>query len=149
MASNGGIPAALNLWILPVFGNSVGPAGFVTLDPTNFNDPNSGSSYSWKVEDIAAGRTPTINRLIISYKDLGQVTITVLISGTDDQQKDILYQQSVPLGTIGASGTIKTVVVGVDLTGQNLQLTITRAINAGPLCITKIRMEGRVETTPY
>ena len=147
MASNGGIPALLNLWLFP---SLIGGDGiFWTLDPTNFNDTLEGSNYSWKVEDVIAGRTPTINRLIISYKDLGVVATTVLISGTDDSQNPVLFQEAVTLGTVGAPGTIKTSVVGVNLTGQNLQLTIVRAANAGPLCITKIRMEGKVEMTTY
>lgn len=148
MASNGGIPAPLNLWILPVTGGLF-LSGMLTLDPTDFNDPNSGSNYSWKVEDVMAGRNPTINRLIISYKDLGVVNLTVLISGNDDNQNPVLFQEAISLGTVAAPGTLKTAVFGVNQSGQNLQLTIVRTFNAGPMCITKIRMEGKVEMTTY
>jgi hypothetical protein len=147
LASNGGIPAALNLWLFP---SLVGGDGiFWTLDPTDFDDTLEGSNYSCKVEDVIAGRTPTINRLIISYTDLGPATFTVLLSGSDDNQQPVLFQQTVAIGTVAAPETIKTVVVGVNLTGQNLQLTIARAPGAGPVSITKIRMEGKVETTTY
>ena len=125
-------------------------AGFCTFDPTSFDDPNSPSSYSWKVEDILAGRSATINRAIVSYTDLGKASFTAFLSGTDDQQQavtsDVVTQA---IGTIAAPGIIKTVILGINLTGQNLQFTINRAKAAGPVSITKVRLEGQVEVTTY
>lgn len=146
MASNGGIPAPLNLWLLPSF---ISGGQFWTLDPTNFNDSTQASSYSWKVEDIIPGRQGTINRVIISYRDLGVATITVTLSGSNDAQAPVSVSQDVSIGTVGANGKIKTVLVGISLSALNLQLTIFRANNAGPVSLTKIRLEGEVEATTY
>jgi hypothetical protein len=145
--SNGGYVGPLNLLLIPA--QNFTTATFYTLDPTNFNDPSSPSSYSWKVEDVIAGRTPTISRVIISHRDLGVATITMTLSGTDDFGAIVSSSTPVTLGTVAASGKIITQVIGLAQTGQNLQLSVFREANAGPVSITKIRMEGRVDTKPY
>lgn len=126
--------------------------GFMfTFDPTNFNDENNGSFYNWKVEDVACGRTPTVNDVWISYRDLGQATIAVMLSGTDDAQQVITSMVAgLAIGNASPTNRIMTIRSGIPaLTAQNLQLTVTRAAGAGPVSITKVRMEGRVETTVY
>jgi hypothetical protein len=148
-ASNGGIPTPLQILLIPAVPQ---PGAFMyTFDPTNFNDPNSGGFYSWKVEDVACGRTPTIHRVFISYRDLGQATIGVMLSGTNDAQQVVMsLNAALAIGNASPTNKIMTIDSGIiSLTAQNLQLTITRAANAGPVCITKVRMEGRVETTVY
>jgi hypothetical protein len=147
-ASNGGTTVPLDLALFPL---TIGGAGFIyTFDVTNFNDSVSGGFYNWKLEDVIAGRTPTVNRVIISVRDLGVATITVTLSGIDQNTQQPI-SNSVPLtiGTVGASNKLITYLPGISLTAQNLQLSITRAANVGPVSITKVRMEGRVETTPY
>ncbi len=150
-ASVGGTPAPLYLALFPLEWNPGAGLSFYfsTFDPTNFNDPNMGSFYNWKVEDVLAGRTPTINRVIISYRDLGVATITVTLTGTDDSAAVVTSTQGITIGTVAASGRICSQVVGISLTGQNLQLSVQRAAGAGPVSITKVRMEGRVELTVY
>lgn len=145
--SNRGYVGPLNMLLIPA--QNFTTAVFYTLDPTNFNDVSSPSSYSWKVEDVIAGRTPTINRLIVSYRDLGLATVTFTLSGTDDSGNLVSNSTPVAIGTLAASNKIVTKVVGLALTGQNLQLSVLRDANAGPVSITKMRMEGRVETTTY
>ncbi len=98
---------------------------------------------------MLAGRTPTISRVIISYRNLGVATITVTLTGTDDSGEVVTSTQEITIGTVGASGRITTILTGIALTAQNLQLTVTRAAGAGPVSITKVRMEGRVEITVY
>jgi hypothetical protein len=121
-----------------------------SFDPTNFNDPNIGSFYYWKVEDVACGRTPSINRVLISYRDLGPATITVALTGTNDLQQVIVNANVLNIGNTVFTGKIMTVDAGVtSQTAQNLQLSVTRAANGGPVSITKVRMEGRVEMTVY
>jgi hypothetical protein len=148
-ASNGGTAAPLNLLLYPVTGLPPEATFFYTFDPTNFNDPLSSSFYSLKIEDVIAGRTPTISRVIISYRDLGVATFTVTLSGTDDSGAAINSSTPVTIGSVAAPGIIKTVLPGIALTAQNLQLSVTRAANGGPVSITKVRMEGRVEMTVY
>lgn len=145
--SNGGTATKLALALYPI-GLSPGAALFI-FDPTNFNDAISGSFYDWKVEDVIAGRTPTINRVILSYRDLGVASLFVNLSGTNDQGQAVNSSQTIQIGNTVPLGIILTTLVGISLTAQNLQLSIVRAANAGPVSITKVRMEGKVETTTY
>jgi hypothetical protein len=147
-ASNGGTAAQLNMILIPATIPGLNGVMY-TFDPTNFNDAASASFYDWKVEDVIAGRTPTINRVIISYRDLGVANILVNLSGTTDAGKAVNASQPVKIGNTVPLNVILTTVVGISLTGQNLQLSIVRAANAGPVSITKVRMEGKVETTTY
>jgi hypothetical protein len=121
----------------------------LTLDPTNFDDQANGSTYSWKVEDVIAGRQPTINRVVISYRDLGVATITVTLSGNDDSGNPVSDQATITIGTVAATKKILSVLVGISQSGMNLQLNVTRPPAGGPVSITKVRMEGKVEMTTY
>lgn len=152
-ASNGGTNAPLNLLLIPV---SVIGVPFVTrgsmqtFDPTNFNDPSEPSSYFWKVEEVAAGRTPTCSRQMIMYRDLGVATITASISGYDQNaQVPITTSETFKIGTVAATQKLCTIVRGLSLTAQNLQYSIARGANAGPVSLVKVRLEGRVEMTAY
>lgn len=148
MASNGGLTSPLGVMLIPSV-NISGIGSYYWLNPANFNDPSSASSYSFKVEDVLAGRTPTISRIIVSYRDLGVATITLTLSGIDDNQAVQTNSITVNIGTTLATKKVCTLIVGLALSANNLQLTITRLANAGPVSITKIRMEGRVDLRPY
>lgn len=150
-ASNGGTTAPLNLALFP-FADSFAIGHFshiYILDVMNFNDPARASSYSWKVEEVQAGRTPTCSRVILSYTDLGKATITLTLAGSNDAGQIVSETTTLTIGNASPTGKLLTVVVGLSLTAQNLQLTLTRAANAGPVSIVKVRLEGRVETTSY
>jgi hypothetical protein len=150
-ASNGGTSAPLALFLLPI------GASFYQFDVTNFNDLNQGSFYFWKVEEVIAGRTATCSRPIITYRDLGVATISVTLSGsvvdqadqTGKAQTDVSVTTPLVIGSIAATQKLYTVLVGLELTAMNLQLSITRAANAGPVSIVKVRLEGQVERTAY
>jgi hypothetical protein len=143
--SNGGTTKPLNLALYPTSLNT----NFFKFDMTNFNDAVSGAFYIFKTEDVICGRTGTISRVIISYRDLGVATITIVLVGTNDQQAIVSSSEPMTIGTVAASKAIVTQIMGISLTAQNLSLSITRDPNAGPVSITKVRMEGRVETTVY
>jgi len=146
--SNGGMPGPLNLLLIPA--QNFNTPVMWTLDPTNFNDPSNGGFYNWKVEDVIAGRTPTCNRIVITYRDLGVAIITATLSGVDQNTKKVVTNsQVVTLGTAAASGKLVTQIVNMSLTAQNLQFSVTRAANAGPASIVKVLLEGRVEKTAY
>jgi hypothetical protein len=145
--SNGGTQQPLNLFL--ILGLDFNTAAIWTLDPTSFDDPAIGGFYAWKVEDVIAGRTPTVNRAIISYRDLGVAKFTLTITGTDDSGAVVSTSVPVSVGTVAASKRIATIVVGITRTGQNLQPSISRVPGSGPLSITKLRLEGEVETTTY
>jgi hypothetical protein len=151
-ASNGGTSAPLNLFLIAVSQ----PTGVIisglmfTFDTTNFNSASEPSFYNYKVEEIIAGRTPTCSRQIITYRDLGVATITCTLSGYDQNaQATVSNAETFQIGTVAATGKLCSIVRGVSLTAQNLQYTITRAANAGPVSIIKTRLEGRVEASAY
>jgi hypothetical protein len=154
-ASNGGTNAPLNLLLIPV---SVIGVPFVTrgsmqtFDPTNFNDPSEPSSYFWKVEEVAAGRTPSCTRQMITYRDLGVATIVATLTGYNQNVSDTnpdSNSETFSIGTVGATKKLCTIVRGLSLSAQNLQYSVVRAANAGPVSIVKVRLEGRVEMTAY
>jgi len=126
-----------------------GVVGFYSFDPTTgFNDPNAPSVHSFKVEEVNPGRTPTISRIIVTYRDLGPVQVLFTISGTNDAQQVVTpVQQIVPLGNKVPTGKLMTKLIGLQLSAQNLQLTIYRPAGSGPLSITKIVLCGRVENS--
>jgi hypothetical protein len=145
--SNGGTLSPLNLFLIPAqdFLDSV----MWTLDPTNFDDPGLGGFYFWKTEDVIAGRIPKVSRVIISYRDIGVATFTITITGTNEEGKVVSNTTSTTVGTTSQSGKIATKIVGLLLRAQNLQVSISRNPGSGPLSITKVRLEGAVETTAY
>jgi hypothetical protein len=135
---------------------STGIVGFFAFDPAGgFNDPLASSFYSFKVEDVIQGRTPTISRVIVTYRDLGPVTAVFTLTGTTDGQQVAGglngngSMQTVQMGNQLATGKLMTIVIGITLTAQNLQLTVTRAAGAGPLSIAKVLMCGHVEDQAY
>jgi|HubBroStandDraft_3_1064219.scaffolds.fasta_scaffold80946_2 hypothetical protein len=148
--SNGGMSSPLNLLLIPC--QQFGTQEVLALDTTNFNDNSFGSFYNWKVEEIAAGRTPSCTRQIIIFRDLGVATITATLSGYNQNLADnpfVSISETFTIGTAGATQKLGAVVRGLSLTAQNLQYTITRGGGAGPVSITKVRLEGRVELTAY
>jgi len=134
---------------------NTGIVGFYSFDPANgYDDPNASSFYSFKVEDVIQGRTATISRVIVSYLDLGLVNAVFTLNATQDNAVvgGSLGNGSmlpVMLGTAQATAKIMSKFVDIHLTGQNLQLLVTRAAGAGPLSITKVLMCGRVEDASY
>lgn len=143
--SNGGTSTPLNLLLIPA--QAFLTAVMWTLDPTNFDDPGLGGFYNWKMEDVIAGRTPTVSRIIVSYRNLGVASFTLTLTGTNDKGDTVTNSTPVTIGTVAATGRIASKVIGLALTGQNLQASISRVPGSGSLSITKLRLEGRVETT--
>jgi hypothetical protein len=134
---------------------STGAIGFYAFDPAGgYNDLLASSFYSFKVEDIQQGRTATISRVIVTYRDLGLVTAVFTLMGTQDNivvggLTGASSMQAVQLGNALATGKLMTKFVDVSLTGQNLQLIVVRAAGAGALSIAKVLMCGRVEDAVY
>jgi hypothetical protein len=148
--SNGGMASPLNLLLIPC--QQFGTQEVLSFDTFNFNDNSFGSFYNWKVEEIAAGRTPSCTRQIIIFRDLGTALITATLSGYNQNLEDNPFtsvSETFVIGTAGATQKLGAVVRGLSLTAQNLQYTITRGGGAGPVSITKVRLEGRVEMTAY
>jgi hypothetical protein len=142
-ASNGGTSAPLNLFLIPA---SPGLSPFIyAFDPTSFDDPNNGSFYEWKSESITDGRSITVNRAFITYRDLGPATITLSLIATNDSGVVVTTSTTVPLGTAAASGKLCTTPnIGISNSGNVINARIDRAAGAGPVSIVKLRLEGQV-----
>lgn len=129
--------------------------GFYSFDPNNgYNDPVASSFYAFKSEDVLQGRTPTISRVIVTYRDLGVVTAVFTLTGTLEGKvvgglTGDGSMQAVTLGNQLATGRLMTKFVDLSLTAQNIQLMVVRAAGAGPLSIAKVLMCGRVEEQTY
>lgn len=145
--SNGGVSQVSRISAYPMININTGIAGLYAFDPTvGFNDPNNPSNYSFKVEEVAAGATPTISKLIVSYRDLGLVTVTFTLTGTSDDQKVVSNSATVILGNLLPTGRIMTRNdIGLTLTAQNLQLSVSRAAGAGAMSIVELTLVGRVD----
>jgi hypothetical protein len=146
--SNGGTGAPIGMFLIPCqqFDTQV----VLAFDFTDFDDPSIGSFYAYKVQQVIAGRTPTVNRVIVTYRDLGVVTFTIQLSGIDQNTlQEVFLMTTATVGTAGADNTEKTLVWGINKTLQNIQLSVVKNPGDGPLCITGARTEGRVELTPY
>jgi hypothetical protein len=148
--SNGGVAINSRLTLFPMQASGNQVAGFYAFDPASgFNDTTDASSHSYRVEEIIAGRTPTVSRLIVTYRDLGPVIATFSLSGTTDSQTVVSNSVSLNLGNPIPTGKLMTVVIGLTLTAQNLQLTVSRGAGAGALSLAKVVLCGRVEMVKY
>lgn len=125
-----------------------GQAGLYAYDPgLGFNDFTNGSSYFYKVEDVVSGKTPTVNSMILVYRDLGLAVVTFnLTASTDDQKVVSATTGPLVIGNAIPTGRIMTRnAIGLALTGQNLQLSWVRQPNGGSVSIVKVILSGTVE----
>jgi len=146
--SNGGVTSNSRVSAYPMVNAITGQAGLWAFDPTlGYNDTTNPANYFYRMEEVIPGKTPTVNHIIVSYRDLGLVTVTFNLTATNDNQQ-VTMQSSGPivLGNRRATGRIMCRNdIGLTITGQNIQLSWTRAPGAGSLSIVKIIMVGQVE----
>lgn len=148
--SNGGITQTSRVSAYPMVNVLTGQSGLYAFDAPQggFNDLTNPSNYFYRMEVIVPGKTPTVNSLIVEYRDLGIVGVTFNLTGTNDDQKIV----SATSGLIVLGNLIPTVrimtrnAIGITLSAQNLQLSWTRAAGAGALSICRIIMCGTVES---
>jgi hypothetical protein len=145
--SNGGVNTTSRLTLFPMFDIRNKAVGFYAFDPSGgFNDPNSGGFYSFKVEEIIPGRVPTVRKIIAVYRDLGLASASFSLSGTNDQQQVVgPLITPVLFGNLVPTGKLMTKLIDIQITAMNLQLTIGRLPNGGPLSFAKIILCGNVE----
>jgi hypothetical protein len=155
--SNGGISQLASIAMMPMQDASTGVCGLYAFDPFyGFNDPVSPSSHTFKAEEIQHGRTPKIGGLILTYRNLGVVTVSFTISGNNDAGEMSSSTLTATFGSAKATNKIVTTVFNSQsvastfpIAVMNPQLTVYRAANAGPLAITKITLYGRVERQQF
>jgi hypothetical protein len=137
--SNGGVLAQSQAALFPCFSVYNSRVEYHALAPSQgINDPLASSSYSWRVEQWNPYRQATIKRLLLTFRDLGQVTVTWTITGVNDDQEVISASQVTTFGNTVPTGKLMTIPINMTLTGLNLQVSVFRAANAGPLAIAQL-----------
>jgi hypothetical protein len=109
------------------------------FDSTNF-DCEEDSEYRFKVEEIEVYRQPTVNNIIIRYRDIGQATINCFIAGNVLGSAVVSKIVTVVFGG-KADNKIYTTKFDLTFTCEAPQLIITRNANSGPDSIVKVLME--------
>jgi hypothetical protein len=146
--SNGGVGTSARLTLYPMVSTQGGAVGFYAFNPGGgYNDPSAGSYWNFKVEEVLPGRNPTLGTLIIQYRDIGQVTISVTLSAVNEQQQVVTNTiYPVTFGNVSPTGRLMTKIVGLNsFTGFLPQLSVNRAANAGPISVARFIICGRVE----
>lgn len=150
LVSNGGISQLAYASLIPMQDLNTGETNFYAFDPLfGFDDPIAPSMHSFRVEDLIAGRNPTVNRMILTYRDLGPFKATFTLTGTNDAQKIVSKSIQVTGGNTPATNKLFTKFYGIELTAQNIQATWSRLPNSGPLSIVKTVLVGRMEAAKY
>ena len=146
--SNGGVFAQQQIALFPCYSVNNNRYEYHTFDPTQgFNDPNASSEYHWRVEQVAPYRQATVRRIILTYRDLGQVAVTFTVTGSNDMQQVVSSSTSLGFGNAIPTGRLMTVPVNILLTALNPQVSVLRDKNEGPLSIAQIVVIGEVEET--
>jgi len=145
--SNGGVSTVSRLTLFPMQETAGGATGFYAFDPSaGYDESQSGGFYSFKIEEVLPGRTPTIGQAIIKYRDLGVAVLGLMFTGVQDDQQIVNKTVMTMLGNLVPTNRIMTKIVGVGFTAKDVQLTLQRGAGAGPVSIVKLVLCGRVET---
>lgn len=148
---NGGLGANAAQWLLmlpvliPFNPTTTKQHVIAVFDTTDFNDPLDVTYYSYKVEDVTVNRVPTVRRIILSYRDLGVVTIGIFLEGSNDNGQVKRVNTRATIGNGQPTRRILTAIIDLELTAFRPQLTIVRPSFAGPLSIIAVTILGDVE----
>jgi len=146
-----GLGASAQLWLmfLPVLTPFVASGSpqytLAILDSTDFDDPVDTAYYSFRMEEVIPNRVPTVRRVILQYRDLGEATITALLTATNDKGQVLASTKTNDIGNALPTNTILTSFFDIEITGFRPQLAFTRNSGAGPLSIVSVTMVGEVE----
>ena len=138
---NGGVIGSTYFLFVPIQ-DTTGNCWFGFFDISSFDDPKDGSEYDWRVEDIDTDNVPTVNWVVIDYRDIGAAKINVTIQGVNDNKQVVSKTVTVQIGNVSPTNAILTVRVGISLSAWRPQLKVTRAASSGPVDITRAIMEG-------
>lgn len=141
---NGGVLASTYFLMVPVQDIHSLQCFLGFFDTTDFDDQKDGSSYSWRQEDIGIDAVPTVQRVWITYRDLGPAKFTLTLTGTNDLNQVVSASAVVQIGNLIPTNALFTQQVGLELSAFRPQLGITRNPGDGPISIIRARMEGEV-----
>jgi hypothetical protein len=145
-SSIGGVFAKSQVCLYPCLNTVTNQMEYRTFDVSQpANDPVNASSYLWRVEQMKPYRNPTVRKLLWTFTDLGQVTVTWTLTGVTEQQKVIQQSTSLGVGNKVPTLAMMTVEVDINITGMNLQLSVSRNAGDGPLSVVKVVIVGEIE----
>lgn len=155
--SNGGVFATAQVALFPCFNSHNNRNEYHAFDPTmGFNDPLAASTYSWRYEQFSGSEgsvgsfnQPTIRRLILTFRDLGRVTVTFTLTGCNDKGEVVTNSTSLGFGSATPTNRLLVTPVDIVLTCQIPQLSVRREANDGPLSIVQVVMLGEVEVATH
>lgn len=124
-------------------GNSIGLLG-------NFNCEEN-SNVAFKMEDIKEGRTATIHKAIIFYRNFGQAqfTITTFYYSPLDNTWRTQTSAVQNIGSLVADFRINSIEVPILITGERPQIQVNVVGNSGPVSITKVVVCGNMGEGPH
>jgi tripartite-type tricarboxylate transporter receptor subunit TctC len=132
--------------LFPLFDTVTKSNMIYVMDSNNFNTEED-VEYDFKVEEFEPGNEATVHRVLIRYRDLGQVTFTLAVVSADksnvDTTKGSGNAQIITVGNNGPNGTptgkIHTFKASVKVTTEAPQVKIFRSALDGPLAIMKVK----------
>lgn len=140
----GGITPTARVFLIP--GTLSGTAKLGQFNPNSgFDDPVDGGFHFFRVEEIQAGRFPTIRKFVIIFRDLGVATLNVTFTAVDQQFNIVTQPFSYSIGTVGATGRLMTLVQDCLIAGYLPQMSIAKTAGQGPISIAKVVIAGEVE----
>lgn len=142
---NGGVFASTYFLFTPVQDIASGQCYIGFYDFSNLDDQKDGSFYSYKQEDVVPDATPTVRRVDLTYQDLGLATITVTVTGTNDNGQVVSASVKQQLGNAVPTNALLTAFVSINLTCKRPQLGLSRTAGSGPVRITRAIMRGDSE----
>lgn len=148
-SENGGVFANNYFLFVPVQDVASGRCFIGFFDFSDLDDKTDDSNYQWRVEDVVPDATPTVNRIDITYLDLGLATLSVTVTGTNDLNQVVSQTVQQQIGNAIPTKRLLTVFVPFGLTCMRPQLSIDRGISrnglGGPTLVTRAIMRGECE----
>lgn len=139
VTSTGGLSGSVGAVL--VFGRSLfaqQPLGW-QFDSEDFNCEED-CEYHFRVEEVEVYRQPTIDKVIIRYRDLGKVTLNAFFVGNVLQDSVISKIVTIVFGG-KADKKIYTTTFDLTCTFEAPQLILSRDAFSGPVSITKVLVE--------
>jgi hypothetical protein len=139
ISSTGGLSGGKGLVL--VFGQSILAQQSLgwQFDSSNFNCEEN-CEYRFKIEEVEVYRQPTVDKIIIRYRDFGQCTLNCFISGNVLGDSKVSKIVTIVFGG-KADKKIYTTSFDLTCTFEAPQLIITRNADSGPVSIVKVLME--------
>lgn len=142
---NGGVFATTYQLFVPVENCSSGQCYIGFFDVTSFDDQTDGSSYSYRQEDINPDAVATVDRVWVTYRDLGLARMTLTLTGTNDNGAIVSNSIVVTIGNITPTNALLSKQFGLTLSAFRPQLTVSRNAGDGPISIVRVRLLGETE----